>query len=287
LDFEHLVAPTATEVTMRDFDPGYGSEPFATLCRDYPGPETYPPRDFRVEWGPVFHRGRLDGSARLLVIGQDPGVHEAVVRRILVGEAGQRAQGLLARLGIERGYAMVNAFLYSVYGQAGGERHVEDPAIVDYRHRWLDALLLGDSRVEAVVAFGRLADRAFRGWLATPAAQGRELVYAHLTHPTQPEASSRGDQQRYASAIRAMLANWNRGLELLFPAVGGSEVPRDLVPYGEALEPRDLAEIPAADLPAGLPPWMGQLQAFADRQGATPELKRATIVITVPKAARP
>jgi len=32
---------------------------------------------------------------------------------------------------------------------------------------------------------------------------------------------------------------------------------------------------------------MGQLQAFADRQGATPELRRATIVITVPKAARP
>jgi len=104
-----------------------------------------------------------------------------------------------------------------------------------------------------VVAFGHLADRAFRGWLATPAAQGRELVYAHPTHPTQPEASSRGDQQRYASAMRAMLTNWNRGLELLFPAVGGSEVPRDLVPYGEALEPGDLAEIPAADLPAGLP----------------------------------
>jgi hypothetical protein len=134
-----------------------------------PGPEAYPPRDFRVEWGPVFHRGRLDGSARLLVIGQDPGVHEAVVRRIL----------------------------------------------------------------------------------------------------------------------GARPANWNRGLELLFPAVGGGEVPRDLVPYGEALEPGDLAEIPAADLPAGLPPWMGQLQAFADRQGTTPELKRATIVITVPRAARP
>lgn len=49
MDFEHLVAPTATAVTVRDFDPGYGSEPFATLCRDYPSPEAYPPRDFRVE----------------------------------------------------------------------------------------------------------------------------------------------------------------------------------------------------------------------------------------------
>jgi uracil-DNA glycosylase len=275
------------EVQVRDFDPGYGAEPFATLCRDYPGAEAYPPQAFRVEWGPVFHRGRLDGSARVLVVGQDPGVHEAVVRRILVGEAGQRAQGLLARLGIERGYAMVNAFLYSVYGQRGGERHVADPAIVAYRHRWLDALLLGDSRVEAVVAFGHLADRAFRAWLATPAAQGRELAYAHLTHPTQPEGTARGDRQRYADAMKALLANWNRGLEQLFPVVGGSEVPRDLVPYGEALAPGDLAEIPAADLPAGLPPWMGALDAFADRRGTTPETKRATIVVTVPRSARP
>jgi uracil-DNA glycosylase len=272
---------------MADFDPGYGAEPFATLCRTYPGPQDYPPRDFRVEWGPVFHRGRLDGSARLLVIGQDPGVHEAVVRRILVGEAGQRAQGFLARLGIERSYAMINAFLYSVYGQAGGEHHVEDPAIVDYRHRWLDALLLGDSRVSVVIAFGHLADRAFRGWLATPAAQGRQLAYAHLTHPTQPEASSRGNQDRYDEAMRAMLANWNHGLEALFPAVGGSDVQRDLVPYGEALEPDDLAEIPAGDLPAGLPAWMGSLEAFASRQGATPEIKRATIVVTVPRSAWP
>jgi uncharacterized protein (DUF427 family) len=37
-----------------------------------------------VEWGPVFHRGRLDGTARVLVIGQDPAAHEAVARRIPV-----------------------------------------------------------------------------------------------------------------------------------------------------------------------------------------------------------
>ena len=54
---------------------------------------------FRVEWGPLFHRGRLDGTARLLVIGQDPAQSEAVVRRILVGEAGHRTQGLMAKLG--------------------------------------------------------------------------------------------------------------------------------------------------------------------------------------------
>lgn len=94
------------------FDPGYGSEPFRSLCDDYPGPDVYPAADFRVEWGPVFHRGRLDGSAKVLVIGQDPAASEAIVRRILVGAAGQRVQGFLAMLGIRVSYVLVNTFLY-------------------------------------------------------------------------------------------------------------------------------------------------------------------------------
>jgi uracil-DNA glycosylase len=65
------------------FDPGYVQEPFRSLCEDYPGAETYPADDFRVEWGPVFHRGRLDGSARVVVVGQDPAQHEVIARRIL------------------------------------------------------------------------------------------------------------------------------------------------------------------------------------------------------------
>src|ERR671922_92142 len=149
------------------FDPGPVGEPYASLVGDYPGPEVYPPKDFRVEWGPIFHRGRLDGSARVLVIGQDPGAHEAIVRRILVGEAGQRVQGFLAKLGVERSYVLVNAFLYSVFGQGGGQRHKDDPAIAAYRHRWLDALLV-ERRVEAVVALGGLADFAFQTWRDTP-----------------------------------------------------------------------------------------------------------------------
>ena len=65
----------------------------------------------------------------MVVIGQDPAQHEAVTRRILVGAAGQRLQGFLAKLGITTSYVMVNTFLYSVYGQGGGERHADDPAI--------------------------------------------------------------------------------------------------------------------------------------------------------------
>ena len=80
--------------------PGYTQRPFTRLVHEYPGEDVYPLKDFRTEWGPIFHRGRLDGSARVLVIGQDPATHESISRRILVGEAGQRVQGLLARIGI-------------------------------------------------------------------------------------------------------------------------------------------------------------------------------------------
>ena len=69
------------------FCPGYNREPFATLVANYPGQDVHPVKDFRVEWGPVFHRGRLDGAARVLIIGQDPAQHEACLRRILVGTA--------------------------------------------------------------------------------------------------------------------------------------------------------------------------------------------------------
>src|SRR3954470_13729640 len=96
------------------FDPGDAEEPFASLVASYPGAIAYPAAGFRLEWGPIVHRGRLDGTARVLVIGPDPAAHEAVERRVLVGDAGHRLQGFLCRLGIDRSYVMVNPFLSSV-----------------------------------------------------------------------------------------------------------------------------------------------------------------------------
>jgi uracil-DNA glycosylase len=272
-------------MASHQFDPGYVQEPFRSLCEDYPGAETYPAEDFRVEWGPVFHRGRLDGSARVVVIGQDPAQHEVITRRILVGAAGQRTQGFLAKLGVESSYVLVNTFLYSVYGQGGGERHADDPAIAAYRNRWLDALLVGGD-VEAVVALGRLAGQAFQAWKDTPAGQGVDIAFERVTHPTAPESSAGGDPDRYAEAVRSMLRNWNGALERLRPAVRHPDVDRDLVPYGEALTSDDYGAIPERDLPAGLPEWM-RSRAWADRRGRTDDLKRATIVVTVPRGSRP
>jgi hypothetical protein len=260
-------------VSGHDFDPGPVHEPFATLAREYPGTETYPAKDFRIEWGPIFHRGRLDGSARLVVVGQDPGQHESIAHRILVGEAGQRVQGFLAKLGIERSYVMI-------------EKHRDDEGIAAYRHRWLDALLV-DSDVQAVISFGHLGREAFEQWQATPSGRQAQPIFKPLTHPTMPEASSRGNAAKKAEATKKMLQEWNTALEDLDAELTRRDVRRQLVPYGDELLPEDRSPIPDFDLPAGSPPWWSSVKQWAARKGETPEAKRATIEVKVPSGERP
>jgi uracil-DNA glycosylase len=278
-----------------DFDAGYPRS-FHPLLRSYPEAETYPATDFRIEWGPIFHRGRLDGSARILVIGQDPAAHETITRRILVGEAGQRFQGFMAKVGFDRSYVMVNTFLYSVYGQGGGERHRADPAIAAYRHRWLDRLA-DRNHLEAIVALGGLADSAYQQWRATPAGASHKATYVHITHPTYPESTSARGKKTKAAATKELLDNWNANLPTVAEAVT-PDTARPLRLYGSAFAPGDLVAIPEFDLPPGLPEWMRSLDAWASRQAideargpkATPadiaEAKRAGIGVRVPLKQR-
>jgi len=263
------------------FDPGYVAEPYLTLCAQYPEDTVYPPSQFRLEWGPIFHRGRLDGSARVLVIGQDPAQHETVIRRILVGEAGRRVQGLLAKLGINRSYVLINAFLYSVYGSVKAKTR-RDPNLVGYRHRWMNALLVG-SQVEAVIALGQAADEAWRRWRETPAAQGVDVAYAAVTHPTQPEGSSKGDRVKLAAATKKMLENWNAALQALSPGLQHPDTQAPLVLYGDSWSEGDRTAIPEFDFPAGLPAWMHEQDGWARRLGPDDLAKRRNITLTVPK----
>ena len=269
------------------FCPGYVAEPFAGLAADFPDAAVYPAKDFRIEWGPIFHRGRLDGTAKVLVLGQDPATHETITRRILVGEAGQRVQGLLAKVGITHGYVMVNTFLYSVYGQGGGSRHAHDPAIATYRNAWLDALLT-DTPITAVVTLGTLAKTAFRTWATTRPDVADALHLAAVRHPTYPESSTGSGQTTLAEATEKLLADWNAAL----PALAAHVVPDDPdhqppTPYGSTWQPGDLQPIPAADLPAGSPAWWRDLDAWATRTGPNADTKRATITVTIPPHARP
>jgi hypothetical protein len=262
------------------FDPGYFAEPFRSLCANYPEADVYAPDKFRVEWGPIFHRGRLDGSARVLIIGQDPAQHETIVRRVLVGEAGRRLQGLLAKVGITRSYVVINTFLYSVYGGVKPETE-KDARLTAYRNRWLDALMVG-SNVEAVIALGKFADSAWHTWRQTTSGESFEGAYAPVTHPTQPESSSKGDQEKLAEATKALLENWNAGLQILSPAIKHPDVSTVLVPYGETWASDDRPPIPEGDLPAGLPFWMHEQDGWAARLGEDLAAKRRNITITIP-----
>ena len=274
---------------MHRFDPGPVKQPFLGLARDYPGAETYPPELFRVEWGPIFHRGRLDGSARVVVIGQDPGQHESIARRCMTGEAGQRVQGFLAKLGITRSYTIVNALLYSVYGQpSAGELAPIEQKIADYREKWLDALLVGQD-VEVVVAFGGLAREAFESWLGPASSPRVDVEYAALYHPTYPEGSGS------PGAMKKMLDQWNTELPRLRGAISDPDEAADTTPYGTTLKPEDRSAIPEEDLPAGSPPWMRSLKQWASREHLLKanasakkkaEAKRATIVVEIPRAER-
>jgi hypothetical protein len=271
-------------VMDREFDPGYNRRPYRSLVSGFPNESVYPLDSFRVEWGPVFHRGRLDGSARILVIGQDPATHEAIARRILVGEAGQRVQGLLTRLGIDRSYVFINTFLYSVYGQGGGTRHIDDPAITEYRNRWINAIV-ADQEIEAIISLGQLADNAYRQWRATPKGAASTAMYGTVRHPTYPESASRSGQITKAEAFANLCDSWNQLLQDLHSTVTpDAAVPLRL--YGPSITRADLTPIPAQDLPPGLPEWMCSLDAWAARTGETPQLKRATITVTVPTKAR-
>lgn len=267
------------------FDPGYWEEPFLTLVRGYPEADVYPRSQFRVEWGPIFHRGRLDGSARVLIIGQDPAQHETIVRRILVGEAGRRIQGFLAKLGITSSYVLLNTYLYSVYGSVKAATR-KSPPLVAYRNQWIDAVL-DASNVEAVVMLGTAAAEAWQFWKATPKGQASGVAFAAVTHPTQSESSSKNDRVKKALATKKMLANWNLALQTLSPAIIHPDTAVPLELYGDTWSDGDRLPVPEEDFPAGLPAWMHEQDGWAQRKGADDLAKRRNITITVPRGIIP
>jgi hypothetical protein len=231
-----------------------------------------------------------------LVIGQDPGQHENILRRILVGEAGRRVQGLLTKVGITKSYVLINALLYSVYGSRGG-KYVDDPGVASYRNLWIDRIV-GPGKVEAIVAFGGFAHKAADVWKQTPTGAASSIPVVKLKHPTYPESSGETAEDEKTKTAE-MLAEWNDGLTGLFSAVQHRDVPTAaLTPYGTAFKDSDKVDIPSADLPAGIPAWMYDDDGWAQRgfpsSLPTPDtdaekrlLKRSIIVVRTPKGVIP
>lgn len=199
---------------------------------------------FRLEWGPIYYRGRTDGSAKVLVIGQDPAANENLARRVLVGTAGRRVQGFLSKIGVTRSYIMVNSVLYSIYGQFDKKlRDFTDiPAVANWRNSLLDSL--ATPNLQAVLAFGLAARHVVETWPGSTHLQSQGKVF-YLTHPTATEKSVRLNWTSNMSAIAQKVS----------PDADGKV---DLTPYaGSKFKKSDLARIPLADFGFGSPRWMG------------------------------
>jgi hypothetical protein len=210
----------------------------------------HPSGRFRLDFGPVYYRGRLDGTARVIVVGQDPSTNEILGQRIFVGRSGQRVQKVLAKLGITRSYSMLNTFLFSVFGQVDAElRAISlEAQVIEYRNEFLDRLKAGNP-VEAVITFGAGARHAVEHWPGLG-----DLPLFNLTHPAADDAF--------------VLESWNAALPGLLEAVqpddGGQPDP---APYVAPLDDTAMVPIPRFDLPFGIPDFHGVDGGHSTRDG--------------------
>jgi uracil-DNA glycosylase len=202
-------------------------------------PDLAPIRDsLWFSWGPIFYRGRLDGTARVLCIASDPGATERIAGRTLVGDAGQRVQGFLTKLGLSRSYLCLNAFPYALFPSHARRARslLALPAFRDWRAELYDAAA---EQVEVVVAFGAVAREAVAQW---PAAASHHVRLV-------PHPSSRNEA--------ALVAAWRAAIAHLRPRVAPDPGTARAATYGATFRPRDYAPIPPGDLPFGVPPWLG------------------------------
>ncbi|HWD79255.1 MAG TPA: uracil-DNA glycosylase family protein [Kribbella sp.] len=223
---------------MGEFDPG----PPVAVAEHFGNVPAY--ADFRkffwYDWGPVFYRGRLDGTARLLAVASDPGPTERVAGRTLVGDAGQRVQGFLTKLGLTRSYTLVNAYSYALIPSRAQQAMplLSRPDHLSWRNTLFD--LITGPPLQAIVAFGVQARSAVRLWDGKP----------HVPVFEVPHPSSRSP--------KVLLDGWRAAITelrgIVTPDPDGDNTGSN---YGTKFAESDYAPIPARDLPFGVPPWLG------------------------------
>jgi len=219
----------------------------------------YPGTPFHTRFGPVFYRGRLDGTAKVLAVGQDPATDEILAGRAFVGDAGQHAQDFLRKIGITSSYLMVNTVLFGIQSSNLTDAVVTDPALATYRNQLLDRAKLTNPGLTLVIAFGGRAQTAVANW---PGASGLHVV--NVYHP---------------SAQSGLASNWNQHLADAAAHVTPDAAP-DLSPYSTSA-PLPTTDVPRRDLPFGVPPFLGKggVTHSTRGSGATYE---SQIVLTAP-----
>lgn len=223
---------------MIEFDSG----PPPALAELFAQAPDYSPykEHFWYDWGPVFYRGRLDDSARVLCIASDPGPTERVALRTLVGDAGQRVQGFLTKLGLTRSYTCLNAFIYALFPSHSSQapQILSDPNQQLWRNQ-LYTRAKGPN-VQAILAFGTNAQMAVDQWDA----KGKVPVFK-VPHPSSRDPQKLIDDWRAAVVqLRAIVTPDSDG----DPSVSN---------YGATFTEADYTRIPLRDLPFGVPSWFG------------------------------
>ena len=224
---------------------------------------------FRWQHGPMFFRGRLDGSARVLVVGQEGAQDESLSHRSFTGGTGARMLYLLRFLGLDRSYLFLNSFVYPIFGQYTPDLRplAQDPRspIVVHRNRIFDkAVAEGDVRL--VIAVGRAAKESVVTWIEAHGgtAQPEALETASLgslpnrlravgvLHPGS--AASGSTAAIKADFVRAIghVRDWLQADPGWLPADPG--VARDLT----APFPYSSLAIPFRDFPFGTCPRLGR-----------------------------
>jgi hypothetical protein len=223
---------------MIEFDKGPNKQ-FTQIFNDAPDYKPFK-ENFWYDWGPVYYRGRLDGSARVLGIASDPGPPERVACRTLVGDAGQRTQGFLTKLGLTRSYILVNAFLYALHPSHfnEGKNVLKDPQQTAWRNKLFNQLKT--PKIQAIIAFGAMAQLAVDLWPD----KGPIPVFK-VQHPSFREED-------------VLLESWRNAIPPLRQIVTPDKDGNPTLPnYGTDFLEVDYAPIPKRDLPFGVPPCMG------------------------------
>ncbi|MEZ0228866.1 MAG: hypothetical protein ACAI25_09590 [Planctomycetota bacterium] len=275
---------TISEAELQEFDPGptgawkdfFDSVPdYKKVLKDAGiDPQG---KMFWYNFGPVFYRGRLDGTARVMVIASDPGPEECLpyVRHPMVGDAGQRVQGFLAKLGINKGYVLVNAYAYAmrpswVEKNFGKAIITEDFSLVDppveltdeqldevakitkWRNEFFTRVARA-GKLEAIVPMGGNAWPAYRSWMASlPSSDPlRKVPVVRVGHPSAVDRDPGAARPDYA------LQEWQNAVNKLRTIVKPDAGVTPTRNYGAYMTENDYARVPRRDLPKEAPLAVG------------------------------
>ena len=222
-----------------EFDKGPSSAMTRLLMKH---PDYTPVKEFFwFNWGPIYYRGRLDKTARVLCVASDPGPTERIGHRALIGNAGQRVQGFLSKIGITKSYVCLNGFIYALHPSHlhDGIQLISDKTHVKWRNKVFKAAT--GSHLQAIVAFGDVAKKTVALWTG----KGSTPVFETF-HPS------------YRNGDDIITADWNRVITSLRTIVTPDADGDNTLPlYGTGFTESDYSRIPFRDMPFGVPDFLG------------------------------